>query len=201
LQKHIALVNQIAIHLWILSVLTINKVPTMTKSPDVPKIPPHKRKKRVGFDIVFPVPKGLSFSDSDAAAAKAYYTADPYSDGEQSSQWGGKGAALLGLSPDDVRKTMEQIEDKMKAHLRQGGERSGRVTGERVWVEVTHRISPPFPLKPPKTTLWVNGVKITPKLWKRLHAMSKEEYEAFWDEQLKDMKWRASAPAAKKERR
>jgi hypothetical protein len=43
-----------------------------------------------------------------------------------------------------------------------------------------------------QNTLWVNGVKMTPKLWKRLHAMSDNEYEEFWHEQLKGMQWAAN---------
>jgi hypothetical protein len=68
---------------------------TPTKSPDEPKPAPQKRGSRANFDIAFHVPKGLSVSTSTADAAKAYYTSDPSSEDQQSSQWGGKGAALL----------------------------------------------------------------------------------------------------------
>jgi hypothetical protein len=62
------------------------------KSPDDPNATLPKRKERQGFEITFSVPKRLSVSATEAAAAKDYYTEDPYRDGEQSSQWGGKGA-------------------------------------------------------------------------------------------------------------
>jgi hypothetical protein len=150
----------------------------------------------VGFDIAFPIPKGLSLSDSDADDAEAYYTVDPYTNGARSSQWGGKGAALQEACEDAMRKTMEQIAAEARTRVGHCGERSSRGTGEMEWVEFSHRDQPAPSNKPPKTTLWVNGVRITPKLWKRLHAMSKEEYEAFWDKRLKDM-WSAPALAAK----
>jgi hypothetical protein len=56
-----------------------------------------KRKSRAAFDVAFSVPKGISISDSHVASANAYYSTDPYSDGENDGHWGGKGAALLGL--------------------------------------------------------------------------------------------------------
>ena len=137
-----------------------------------------ERKNRPGLDIAFSLPKGRS--------VKAYYAAEPDVDAEHSSQWGGTFATLRTASSDAVA---EQIEAAVKTHIHQSGERSGHVKGQQVWMEVTHSTQPQ---KPPKTTLWVNGVKMTPKLWKRLHAMSKEEYEAFWDEQLKGMQWTAN---------
>jgi hypothetical protein len=149
-----------------------------------------ERKNRPGLDIAFSLPKGRS--------VKAYYAAEPDVDAEHSRQWGGKGAILLGASGDAVAKTMEPIEAGVMTHIRQCGERSGLVKGQQVWMEVTHCTQPSLPQKPPKTTLWVNGVKMTPKLWKRLHAMSEDEYAAFWDEQLKGLQWNAGGtlPAA-----
>ncbi len=165
----------------------------MATSPDDHRTGRRRCKKRVGFDIALRVPKGLSLSNSDPANPKAYHnTADPYTEGELCGQWGGKTAALLGASGDGVRKMMEQIEAEVKTRVRWGGKRRKRVKGNMIWVEFTHRTSPPAArFKPPKTTLWVNGVKITAKLWKRLQAMSEEEYQAFWHEKLKDMRWRA----------
>jgi hypothetical protein len=154
------------------------------------KTPRRPRKNRASFDIAFPVPKSLSLADSY------------FADSDQPSQWGGKLAALLEPSHNDVLKAMEQIEAAVKTHLDQSGKRSGRVAGKILSLEVSHRIPRALPRnKAPKTTLWVSGVKMTPQLSKRLHAMSKEERAAFWDEQLKNMKWRASAPATKKDRR
>jgi hypothetical protein len=68
------------------------------KSPDESKTTTHNRKSRPGFDTHFAIPEGLSISSSEAVAAEAYYTSNHSSEGEQPSQWGGKGAALLGLS-------------------------------------------------------------------------------------------------------
>ena len=59
------------------------------KSPDEPETSTRNRKSRPGFDTYFSVPKGLSFSSSEAVAAEAYYSSDQPSEGEQPSQWGG----------------------------------------------------------------------------------------------------------------
>jgi hypothetical protein len=142
------------------------------------------RKNRPGLDIAFSVPKGRS--------ARTYFAAEPGVDAEHSSQWGGTFAALRGTASDAVAKTMEQIEAVVTTGTRQNAQRSGSIKGQQVWMEVTHRMLPPRPQKSPKTTLWVNGVKMTPKLWKRLQAMTKEEQRAFWHEQLKNMQWTAN---------
>jgi hypothetical protein len=68
------------------------------KSPDESKTAAHNRKRRPGFDTHIAIPKGLSISSSEALAAETYYTSNHSSEVEQTSQWGGKGAALLGLS-------------------------------------------------------------------------------------------------------
>jgi hypothetical protein len=68
------------------------------KSPAEPKTTTQHHKSRPGADTHFAVPRGLSISSSEAVNAKAYYASDQSFEGEQSSQWGGEGAALLGLS-------------------------------------------------------------------------------------------------------
>lgn len=83
---------------------------TMPTSTDDRKTLRRKRKNRAGLDIAFPVPKSLSFSGSGLADPKAYYAAYPYAGGEESDQWIGKTAALLGTPGDAARKTIEQIE-------------------------------------------------------------------------------------------
>ena len=46
-----------------------------TKLPAQPKTASEKRNRRSSCDFAFPVPKSLSISASEAAAARAYYTA------------------------------------------------------------------------------------------------------------------------------
>jgi hypothetical protein len=155
----------------------------MSKSEN-PKAPRRQRKNRATFDITFQAPKSLSLSDS--------YFADT----DQPSQWGGKLAALFEPSHNDPLNAMERIEANVKTLLNQTGKRSGRVAGKLLSLKFSHRIPRPLPRnKAPKTTLWVSGVKMTAKLSKRLLAMSEEDREAFWHEQLKNMEWHASPPA------
>jgi hypothetical protein len=80
--------------------------------------------------------------DKDLALAEDYYAGEP-----PQGVWGGKGAALLGLTAQAVNEAMEPRAD---ARTPTRKNRSGSKKVDTVWIEFKHSIRSNGPPQPPE---------------------------------------------------